>query len=29
MKNRAHKYILNRPSTRHGHEKTKYRIVEV
>ena len=25
MKNRAHKYIVNRPSPRHGHKKTKYK----
>ena len=29
MKNRSHKYIVNRPSPRHGHKKTKYEIVEV
>ena len=26
MKNRSHKYGINRPRTRHGHKYTKYKI---
>ena len=24
LKNRSHRYDINRPRTRHGHEHTKY-----
>ena len=26
MKNRSHKYDINRPKPRHGHKYTKYKI---
>ena len=26
MKNRSHRYDINRPSPRHGHKYTKYKI---
>ena len=29
MKNRPHRYDINRPRPRHGHKYTKYKIVSV
>ena len=26
MKNRSHRYAINRPRSRHGHKYTKYKI---
>ena len=29
MKNRSHRYNINRPRPRHGHKYTRYKIVSV